>query len=176
MQFPANKCWLDTIAWKLEAPMPTMKHWLMIDVAAFILKFLYMCMLNGTATIDSHRVWDQKNIHHLLLVTSDCKVAFKGRWTWWHYQMESFSALLALCEANPPVTGGFPSQSPLTRSWCFLWSVPKQTVWQTTGTPVIWDAITLIMTSLYHESYTVGHRCVYRGKYTDTYSDYSHLM
>ena len=43
MQFPANKCWLDTIAWKLEAPMPTMKHWFMIDVAAFILKFLYMC-------------------------------------------------------------------------------------------------------------------------------------
>ena len=25
-----------------------------------------------------------------------------------------FSALLALCEGNPPVTGGFPSQRPVT--------------------------------------------------------------
>ena len=30
--------------------------------------------------------------------------------TWWHHQMEKFSALLALCEGNPPVTGGFPSE------------------------------------------------------------------
>ena len=28
--------------------------------------------------------------------------------TWWCYQMETFSALLALCERNPPMTGGFP--------------------------------------------------------------------
>ena len=31
--------------------------------------------------------------------------------------METFSALLVLCEGNPPVTGGFPSQRPLT--WSF---------------------------------------------------------
>ena len=30
--------------------------------------------------------------------------------------MEPFSALLALCEGNPPVSGGFPSQRPVTRS------------------------------------------------------------
>ena len=29
---------------------------------------------------------------------------------WWCHQMETPSALLALCEGNPPVTGGFPSQ------------------------------------------------------------------
>ena len=34
---------------------------------------------------------------------------------WWRHQMETFSALLALCEGNPPVTGGFPSQKPVTR-------------------------------------------------------------
>ena len=32
--------------------------------------------------------------------------------------------------------------------WCFLWSSPEQTVEQTIETPVIWDTITLIMTSL----------------------------
>ena len=30
---------------------------------------------------------------------------------------ETFSALLALCEGNPPVTGGFPSPRPVTRSF-----------------------------------------------------------
>ena len=36
--------------------------------------------------------------------------------TWWCHQMD-FSALLALCERNRPVTDGFPSQRPLTRSF-----------------------------------------------------------
>ena len=31
-----------------------------------------------------------------------------GHWSsWWRHQMEALSALLALCEGNPPVTGGF---------------------------------------------------------------------
>ena len=42
---------------------------------------------------------------------------------------------------------------PLTKAsdvelWCFLWSPVEQTVEQTIEIPVIWDAITLIMTSL----------------------------
>ena len=36
---------------------------------------------------------------------------------WWYHQVDTFSALLALCEGNPPVTGGFPSQRPVTRSF-----------------------------------------------------------
>ena len=39
------------------------------------------------------------------------------RITWWRHQMETFSALLALCEGNTPVTGEFPSQRPVT--WSF---------------------------------------------------------
>ena len=35
-----------------------------------------------------------------------------------------------------------------TELWCFLWSAPEQTVDQTIDTPVIWDTIVLIMTSL----------------------------
>ena len=31
--------------------------------------------------------------------------------------METFSALLAFCEGNPPATSGFPSQRPLTQSF-----------------------------------------------------------
>ena len=36
---------------------------------------------------------------------------------WWRHQMETFFALLALCEGNPPVTGGFPSQKPVRHSF-----------------------------------------------------------
>ena len=36
--------------------------------------------------------------------------------TWWRHQMETFSALLALCAGNSPVTGEFTSQRPVTRS------------------------------------------------------------
>ena len=37
--------------------------------------------------------------------------------TWWRHQMETFSASLALCAGNSPVTGEFPKQRPLTRSF-----------------------------------------------------------
>ena len=37
--------------------------------------------------------------------------------TWWRHQMEAFSALLALCAGNSPITGEFPAQRPVTRSF-----------------------------------------------------------
>ena len=37
--------------------------------------------------------------------------------TWWRHQMETFSALLALCAGNSPVPGELPSQRPVT--WSF---------------------------------------------------------
>ena len=35
----------------------------------------------------------------------------------WRHRMETFSALLVLCYGNPPVTGWFPSQRPVMRSF-----------------------------------------------------------
>ena len=37
--------------------------------------------------------------------------------SWWRHQMEAFSALLALCAGNSPVSGEFPAQRPVTRSF-----------------------------------------------------------
>ena len=37
--------------------------------------------------------------------------------SWWRHQMETFSALLAICAGNSPVTGEFPAQRPVTRSF-----------------------------------------------------------
>ena len=36
---------------------------------------------------------------------------------WWRHQMETFSALLAICAENSPVPGEFPTQRPVTRSF-----------------------------------------------------------
>ena len=36
---------------------------------------------------------------------------------WWRRQMETFSASLAICAGNSPVTGEFPAQRPVTRSF-----------------------------------------------------------
>ena len=38
-------------------------------------------------------------------------------YTWWRHQMETFSALLALCAGDSPVTGEFPAQRLVT--WSF---------------------------------------------------------
>ena len=67
-------------------------------------------------------------------------------WTWWRHQMETFSALLAICAGNSPVTGEFPTQWPVTRSffffdlhldkplskqsWCWLFEMPSRPLWR----------------------------------------------
>ena len=40
-----------------------------------------------------------------------------GHNAWWRHQMETSSALLALCAGNSPVTDEFPTQRPVTRSF-----------------------------------------------------------
>ena len=40
-----------------------------------------------------------------------------SHFTWWRHQMETFSAVLSLCAGNSPVSGEFPAQRPVTRSF-----------------------------------------------------------
>ena len=46
----------------------------------------------------------------------NCKTGRETSMSWWRHQMETFSALLALCAGNSLVTGEFPAQRPVTRS------------------------------------------------------------
>ena len=49
-----------------------------------------------------------------------CRAAEKVRmrwYPWWRHPMETFSALLAICAGNSPVSGEFPAQRPVTRSF-----------------------------------------------------------
>ena len=39
------------------------------------------------------------------------------RCPWWRHQMETIPALLAICAGNSPVSGEFPAQRPVTRSF-----------------------------------------------------------
>ena len=67
--------------------------------------------------------------------------------SWWRHQMETFSALLALCAGNSLVTGEFPSQRPVTRSidvffelrlnkrlskqpWSWWFETPSRSLWR----------------------------------------------
>ena len=58
--------------------------------------------------------------------------------TWWHYDMETLLALLALYERNPLLISGFPSQRSCNVVLsCFLWCQPEQTVEQSVKLLVI---------------------------------------
>ena len=39
------------------------------------------------------------------------------QYSWWRHQMDTFSVLLAICAGNSSLTGDFPSQRPVTRSF-----------------------------------------------------------
>ena len=77
---------------------------------------------------------DQPPTDHCWLATlhtipvSLCEFAwlYMSHIPWWHHQMETLSALLALCAGNSPVTGEFPHKGSDEERWCFLWSAPEQ--------------------------------------------------
>ena len=58
-----------------------------------------------------------------------------GPQSWWRHQMETFSALLAICAENSPVPGEFPAQRPVTRSFdvCFELRLNKRLSKQSWG-------------------------------------------
>ena len=76
--------------------------------------------------LNIHRIADKSRIHVM-----ETKVRSKpwsqmgarislggsGYFSWWRHQMETFSALLALCEGNSPVTCELSSQRPVARSF-----------------------------------------------------------
>ena len=45
--------------------------------------------------------------------------------TWWRHQIETFSALLAICAGNSPITSDFHAKASDDELWCFLWSAPE---------------------------------------------------
>ena len=55
---------------------------------------------------------------------------FNDSWAWWRHQMETFSALLAICAGNSPVPGEFPAQRPVMRSFNVFFEMPSRSLWR----------------------------------------------
>ena len=55
--------------------------------------------------------------HNTRWLMKKIKPVYTWTCTWWRHLMETFSALLALCAGNSPITGESPSQRPVTRSF-----------------------------------------------------------
>ena len=70
---------------------------------------------------------------HKMLHALSCQMNLYliGWLRWWRHQMETFSALLAICAGNLPVTVEFHAQRPVTRSFDVVFDLPEQTVEQT---------------------------------------------
>ena len=73
---------------------------------------LVLCMLNALPMSPGY-----------LLTHSLTSMRFRS---WWRYQTETFSALLALCVGNSPVQRWIPlTKASDAELWCFLWSASE---------------------------------------------------
>ena len=89
----------------------------------------------------------QTVVRYLMKACGNISKGCSSKWTsWWRHEMETFSALLALCVGNSPVTGEFPSQRPMTQSFDVVFdlhpnkSLSKQSRhrWFETPSPSLW--------------------------------------
>ena len=63
--------------------------------------------------------WQIENVDIVFLYFVWLKIV-----SWWRHQIETFSALLAICAGNSPVPGEFPVQRPVTRSFDVFFDLP----------------------------------------------------
>ena len=74
-------------------------------------RFVSRCWIGPGCTVETGRTFLTGGAGTFIRVYSLAVTA------WWRHQMEIFSALLPFCVGNSPVTGEFPSQKPVTRSY-----------------------------------------------------------
>ena len=105
---------------------------------------------------------------------------------WWRHQMEALSALLSICAGNSPVTGEFPTQRPVTRSfdvffdvclnkrlskqsWGWWFGTPSRPLWRNCNTAGIlpipnfcysYDRLLLLRLLLQWLPSPLTHKCV----------------
>ena len=74
-----------------------------------ILSLTIVCKITLKVSLQSHR---NSNPCRVLMGETHTRES-----SWWRHQMETFSALLALCAGNSPINVEFPAQRPVTRSF-----------------------------------------------------------
>ena len=98
--------------------------------------------------------------------------------TLWRHQMETFSALLAICAGNSPVTGEFPTQRPVTRSfdvyfdlcpnerlskqsWGWWFETLSRSLWRHRNEYREWAACANVLVRYCEAIVKLGNTCVY---------------
>ena len=69
-----------------------------------------------TLIVSENACWCCTIVHNLLYSRKQfigCRTETEDIW-WWRHQIETFTALLAICAGNSPVTGEFPHKG----QWC----------------------------------------------------------
>ena len=87
-----------------------------INVYGFQLIHCYPCMLSHCLYYFGNKITTTATTSTTNTM-SWCRHGMRLCSAWWRHQMETFSALLALCAGNSPVPGEFPTQKPVTRSF-----------------------------------------------------------
>ena len=73
--------------------------------------------INMNITVASHGRHGVSNQRQLQTENHSTLFALYLRNDWWRHQMKALSALLAICAGNSPVSGDFPAQRPVARSF-----------------------------------------------------------
>ena len=92
----------DTVMWTQTRQLPYVMIDLGIHVTTQALRVL---------------IWPTRKLTWAERISGLLKIGWFTWITWWRHQMETFSALLAICAGNSPVSGEFPAQRPVTRSF-----------------------------------------------------------
>ena len=93
-----------------------------LDQAIFFSKMLYEHCFDTMFWHNARRMSDHRRRQFADIRFWWCNIGLNKRYgiygiSWWRHQMDTFSALLAICTGNSPVTGEFPAQMPVT--WNF---------------------------------------------------------
>ena len=100
--FASRYCQIDTIILCVTL--------LLVNNTKYIMQLSNFIYFAVPVSERDHCLWESDHRHHRVHPSHDPSA-------WWRQQMETLFKLLAICAGNSPVTGKFPAQRPVTRSF-----------------------------------------------------------
>ena len=102
-------CATRKFAYLVRGPLPLLPNDNIDRLQDWYQKYPFACTYECGCTLVLTHIADSRN-HNIIFYTC------------WRHQMETFSALLALCEGYPSLIGGFPLQRPVICVWTNNWA------------------------------------------------------
>ena len=106
--------YVNVVGWQSSAIKKNACGWLVLSRLVICSIQMWTSQLSIFFVYSSRPFWQNCHTVNNTLVFPDLSLDARS---WRRHQMETCSALLVLREGNPPATGGFPSQRPVT--WSF---------------------------------------------------------